>query len=402
MVKHAPFLYLHLSNNNFLTHKAFFMKLFKSKICLVVAFSCNLVFSPIQSSDLSVGNIIDCCILSETPTVTFIKQTSAIIAALIFKQGVQYAVQNYLITEEFLVKSKYPAAQAWYEAIALKYPDAHLDKKLFLQSYRGFPAKFIEWCSTAHQIYCPQDALQEIELLYQKTIDGQKLTEEENVTLGMQEWVLLHEAGHIEHSDLTTRFFTSLGLIVGTCGAAALYKTYTNEDFHDSLIENLDNRLQRDTPMTPLDIKNYINKLIDAHNKKISKYEYWALTLALFNVSRHQERQADLFACELADTNALHGGILFFENELHDSLWNIETKELSPFIKTDSKIGTYLQSWAKAFDEKILELKKGFKSDRWMYDFLTTPTHPGPSVRAQSIRDEIQRRLDSQAQQPTA
>ena len=127
-----------------------------------------------------------------------------------------------------------------------------------------------------------------------------------------------------------------------------------------------------------------------------------ALGMLLNIPTRFQESAADLFAYSLADMNALIGGISFFESEELDSLWNIEEKQLSPFVQADSALGKWIQAFFKNLDEKQLQEDRDTKLStwgRWIYDYNHGPTHPGSSVRAQSIRDEINRRLQESAQQ---
>lgn len=351
------------------------MNIFKSKVLLVVLLSCNMAaamhvaFDKPNSLELFKQAIdtINCSEQKKTALFNTIIYTALAINGAI----TNYVNTNYLIREEYLVLKDFPAAQAWYDEMAVKYPQAKLSEKSFLQTMRNTRAKYMQWCSTSNQIYCPQEALEEIETLYQKKLDGQELTQEETLALGTQEFVLLHEAGHIEHNDLFYRTLYSIGTFASLEAARAAF--HENEKTQQNWTTFL------------------IELIAFGHLSNIP--------------SRCQERAADKFSYELVDMNALQGGINFFESEEVDSLWNIENKTLSPFVKTDSWIGTSIQKWVQNEDQKELDDKKFIKSFsllRWFYDYEHGGAHPGPSVRAQSIRDEIQRRLDSQAQQPAA
>lgn len=331
----------------------------KSKLFLIAlcSFSCNIT------------SAFTLPIIELTPAKKDAIFNVSIAAAFItYIAATQYAITTYLATEEFLVKTDYPVAQAWYDAMTIKYPTAHLDQKLFLQTMRHENKKYISWCSTFNQIYFPQDALQDIETLYQKQLDGEFLTHEEILTLGKQEFILLHEAGHIEHGDMTQRFMNIIGAFAITETARALYK------------EN-----------NPLHTFSWYDLYL----------ELIAFTTLLNIPTRFQESAADAFAYSAGDMNALHGGISFFESEETDSLWDIENKKLSPFVKTDSIFGKLVQAFVAHKDEKELADKRWYKSNailRWIYDYNHGATHPGASVRAQAIRDEIAHRLETATQ----
>jgi len=331
------------------------MNVLTSKVFLVFLLNCNLVHA--YAFELTP---------QKQAAIVNVSVFSVLIAYI---TSIQYAVTTYLPTEEFLVKTDYPVAQAWYDAMVLKYPQANFDQKLFLQTMRQANKKYISWCSTFNQIYFPQDALQEIECLYQKKLNGEILTDEEALILGKQEFILLHEAGHIVHGDMAKTFMNVIGAFAITEGVRALY--------------------QESNPSHQFSWKDFYIELVA-----------WS---TLTNIpTRFQESAADAFAYGIADMNTLHGGISFFESEEIDSLWNIENENLSPFIETDSIIGKIIQAWFRLIDEKELADKRWYKSNsifRWWYDYQRGPTHPGASVRAQSIRDEIDRRLHVQVQQ---
>ena len=157
----------------------------------------------ILKSKLLLVGLLSCNVVNATPREDAVFNISLFTAVTMISAAMNYTVTTFLVTEEFLVVTDYPTAQSWYDAMALKYPEALLDQKLFLQTMRGQDAKYMSWCSTFNQIYFPQESLEEIETAYQKKLDGEILTDEEILALGKQEFILLHESGHIEHNDRT-------------------------------------------------------------------------------------------------------------------------------------------------------------------------------------------------------
>lgn len=289
-----------------------------------------------------------------------------------------YINMNYLIQEEHLVVTKYPYAQAWYNAMAEKYPEAHLHRKKFLQTVRKVSPKAIAWCSTFNHIYFPQDSLKNIDSFFKKQSEGFQLSDEEKLTLAREEFILLHEAGHIEHSDILTKFGYMIGSIAGL-NVLKLYALYVYSLHNENSYESLN---QFPCPLYKLnDIFNCIN--------------IYVYIIGMIYLSRTQEFAADKFAYTYGDDESLAGGISFFASEEIDSLFNIENKKISPFIPVDSTIGTFIQKSVMADDEAELARKKFIASVpalRWIYDFMQGATHPGPSVRVKNIEKEIERR----------
>lgn len=311
----------------------------------------------------------------------------------------QYISNTYLVQEEHLVKTKYPHAQAWYDAMHKKYPNAHLNSKLFLQTMRGYSAKLMSWRSTINQIYFPQDALKDIDTLYKKHInDIDPLTEDENLFLSMQEFVLLHEAGHIEHNHITNGIVISICLFASVEALRAVYRMHHDRNnlrvFFNALESQ--NNLDSDTALVgKLGYDFFLCGLV------------WIGTFTIdaimpFIVSRPQELEADKFAYQNADMQALQGGIKFFENADIDPLFNINDKQLSPFIKTESTVGNIAQNITSCFEAPFFYIDKNFKQmiastyvTRWIYDYNRKSSQPGPSVRAQILKDEVARRKNS-------
>ncbi|MBV8660523.1 MAG: hypothetical protein JO129_00030, partial [Candidatus Dependentiae bacterium] len=167
------------------------MKMQKIKFLCTALLCINLIQSPIKAEIIN-GN---------TTTPDKIAPTIGIAAAL-------YVGYNYLSREEFLVKNTHPHAQAWYNSLIKKYPDAHLDTRKFIQTPSGnflsipkFLSDFANqcsWISAYDHIYFSSDSLKEIDYLYKKFMQGYPLDKDEQLALARQEFILLYETGHIK------------------------------------------------------------------------------------------------------------------------------------------------------------------------------------------------------------
>lgn len=286
--------------------------------------------------------------------------------------GIQYVKTNYLIQKKHLVTTDYPYAQAWYDAMAIKYPKAHLDQKLFLQTFRHVHKNQITWCSIFNDIYFPQKSLQDINRLYKNVIDGIELSREDQLLLGKEEFILLHEAGHIEHGDIFSRLVSIIG-IFATLELLRAYYMSANLNWNT----------------------------LESYNRQNTANNLYIIELLLFfpmifnMLSRSHEKNADKFSYSQIDENALHGGISFFENEDIDPLFDIENKTVSPFIPVDSSFGKLMQVWANHEDQNQLTQLKAIKAiPIWhsFYKWMNASSHPYPSDRAQAIKDELAKR----------
>lgn len=337
------------------------MNILKSKLLLILFLSSNIT----QCSNLPLNPKIEL----STERVIGKVGVSIISAAAI------YCIYTYLVQEDAFVAHDYPQAQAWYNSMALKYPQAHLEKKKFLQNLSLFPKSLTSWCATFNEIYFPQDALKDINYLYQKNLDGTKLTDQENLFMNMQEFLLLHEAGHVEHNDLINRAIGLIGTTIILESAALLYKE-----------------------VYKINSETSIQQIIGSVT-----FASWLMSITL---SRYQECNADKFACENGSLQALQGGKSFFENRKVDWLYDLQNYTLSPYIKTDSLVGNLTQSIANCIRVPLFSIDKGIRSlfastdaTYYLYHFILAYTHPSPAYRAQTIQDEIARRLENSAAQ---
>ena len=176
---------------------------------------------------------------------------------------------------EQLVKNIYPGAQVWFEKMSKKYPEAQLNNVSFYVSHY--------YHSDAGAIYWPEDHLQAINNAYTKNTNQSSL----DGLFKEDEYVLLHEAAHVLHNHYAKG---SVALALTAVAFAAL--------------------------------NGYI--AITAIANPASTYLGWSqLSLAtiignstivatLFAYIQSQEREADDFANQHADKQALHAGDTYF------------------------------------------------------------------------------------------
>ncbi len=284
----------------------------------------------------------------------------------------KYMKTHYLLQKKHLVVTDYPYAQAWYDAMGIKYPKAHLDQKLFLQATRHINKNKITWSSIFNHIYFSQKSLQDINRVYKNVIDGIELSREDQLLLGKEEFFLLHEAGHIENGDM----FSHLISIIGIFATLELLRAY-----HMSINLKWDHLESKDSQ-------------VDAMNSFIIEF-FIFFPIILKLLTPNYEKNADKFSYTQIDENGLHGGISFFENEDIDPLFNIENKTVSPFLPVNNSIGKLMQLSAY-FDDYCqltqLQIIKDIPIFHSFYKWMHTSSHPYPSDRAQAIKDELAKR----------
>ncbi len=304
-----------------------------------------------------------------------------------------YFGYNYLIREEFLVKNKFPIAQIWYEELTEKYPEAHLNHKQFIQKpnsgilYNKLTefAERCSWLSNHNHIYFSDNDLGEITILYQKVLDGYPLHESEQLSLSKQEFILLHEAGHIEHDDAKDLLITMFGLFTAVKGIEFII----NDTTQPSIIKREAPEDYTFFSFCPLKDMTTIPGIV-------TTYQGVTFMAGLIAMIRYQESRADAFACRLADDKTLQGAIDIFEDEDMDSLYDIENKQITPYIANDSIVGKTVQTIVgpvefiinAAFYQMLL-FTKSIPEARWIYDFKEDAIHQGPSIRAKLIQDEL-------------
>jgi hypothetical protein len=124
----------------------------------------------------------------------------------------EYNAKDALIADKRLVKNNYPHAQAWYNALAKKYPQAGLETKVFLQSHTIG--------SFDNYIYMPQSVLAFIESCYQNKIKKVRLDAQQEAFLVEQEFYILREAGCLERNDVQQKYAALTCLAIASEGLA--------------------------------------------------------------------------------------------------------------------------------------------------------------------------------------
>lgn len=340
-----------------------------------------------------------------------------------------YIGYNFLTRQDCLVSNKFEAAQAWYDSITIKYPQANLDKIIFIQTPKSGPiadalagfAKKCSWTSSTNHIYMTKDTLKEINFLYKKVLDGYTLDDKEIGKLAGHEFTILHQAGHIKHNDAQTLLASVYGLL-GTSVAMAHYHNENINQTNDKTIYNGISTTRKGVEIAiPFDktytcAESYKDHFLFKGAQDIFGKSLFSITVpgtmtsvstgafiaALITILRYQEANADAFAIETADLLALKNGLKSFENDDTDVLYDIENKTLSPYVETDSFIGKFFQSIVGSVEmvigfsqQQLLLIVKSTKPTRMMFDFYKNPIQQSPFIRAQAIKDEIKKRQES-------
>lgn len=308
-----------------------------------------------------------------------------------------YTGYNFLLRKESLASNKFPEAQAWYTSLIAKYPQANLDKINLIQTPKWNPvldvlndfAKKHDWTYSYKYIFMPKDTLKEINFLYKKVLDGYPLDEKEIGKLAGHEFTILHEAGHIKHNDAQT-ILGSICVLLGTTTAIEYYK-------EEDIVNTKDIVLSKgfEDPFG----KKWLNCTIPGTLTTIATGSFIA---ALVTILRYQSARADKFAIETADLAALENGLKLFESSDADILYDIETPKTSPYIKGNSFVEMFLQHLVGSVEcivgftkNQMYLIAKSTKATRFIFDLTQDLIHEGPSVRAQAIKDEINKRQNS-------
>ncbi len=269
----------------------------------------------------------------------------------------------------FRVDELYPHAQDWYNAIHAKYPQAHLDEKIFkiAPAHHSFESSITD-------ILFPIKAIQDLNEIYKKQNNGDTLEEFETLFLYRLEFLLLHEAAHIEHNDLAKRTVSPIFMYMITETCAQYWLT---SSFHADNIKWIQEYIDSKNLLSSINptasivaIGLYLSHIANITNNSF---------VHLCNVPyiRRQEQQADDFALEHGDINVLQGALQFFE--------------LIDVIETISKNPEHP-------DYETAVFFKQHPTWRWLFDTLADKNHPQPSIRAHKFQQELERRLHNQEQ----
>jgi len=264
------------------------------------------------------------------------------------------------------VKTVYPFAQQWYDDMTVKYPIAHLDTK----SFKIAPVNH-SFESSINEILFPVACLKDINVIYEKYLNQETLEEFETLFLYRIEFLLLHEAAHIEHNDLIKRLISPIVMYLG----AETIITFIGSSFHVDNIDWIRTKIENQDLSSSTSTTAYLvaTGLYLSYVGKVTTN----LFSELFNAPyiRNQEEAADDFALQHGDTNSLKGALQFFQlvDEIEIILQNPEHPDYTTavFFKENP-------TW------------------RWIFDTLQDKNHPQPSARALKFQQELDRRLQAE------
>lgn len=344
-----------------------------------------------------------------------------------------YVGYNYLIRQDFLVEDLYPAAYAWYNAMATKYPAANLATKIFLQTpvnslipdTLANMIKSCNWVSHESVIYFSRSDLDTINILYQKVLDGYPLHDTEKMALARYEFSLLHEAGLIEQQDLRTLMIGLVGGSAAVCTGGCLVDYMMSKKITPMVEQqqeaiSVGEQKQEETPVKFVEcdlpeLKNFVGadaaKVIPTLLQSLglpaaiptilATMQGAALTAILVALVRLQRARADYFACDLAESDILRDAQSMFNNDVTDVLYELENKKMKPYVPAQHALATTIQSVVEPFEyaalyaaQQFLLLFKTNALTRYIFDFTQNATNQGPSVRAAMMQKEIDRRQD--------
>jgi len=226
-------------------------------------------------------SVIYCSEKEESKKSTIITRAvkAAIIGLPIFQAMYQYT--NY--SSKPCGIDKYPHVQTWYGEMSEKYPVANLHSSELCED--------VLWASAGNRIFFPTTHLQAIDSIYSKKANNQTLVDKQmclalsstsdmdNKILNMNEFILLHEAGHRKNGD-TSRVnvgldiakktvVTALGAMVTTspvgAGAASMVdgvgnivRSWSKEEQADKFA--CDHAQNTDVLMGGLSFLNYLTE----------------------------------------------------------------------------------------------------------------------------------------------
>jgi hypothetical protein len=264
------------------------------------------------------------------------------------------------------VNELYPFAQEWYDAMAIKYPAAHLNTKSF--KIAPFNHSFE---SSLTNIFFPILCIQDLDAIYEKQINGETLQDYETLFLYRLEYLVLHEAAHIENNDAIKRLISPIMLYLG---AETLLTCCTNSSFHVNNIDWIRTKIENNNLLGSANTTAYLvaTGLYLSYVAQITSNIFYKLVNTPY--IRSQEAQADDFALQHGDMNALYGAVQFFQ--LSDNIERILQNPEHPDYQT-----------ALFF--------KNNPTWRWIIDTAADKDHPQPSARALKFQQEIERRLQN-------
>jgi|GEM_PF-1224454 len=245
-----------------------------------------------------------------------------------------------------LMSNSHPHTQEWFNTIAKKYPAANLSKVPLSTKDIGLD-QVLPIGASFNKIYLGNVPATYINNLWAKK---EKLSDTDFKNLSAYEWVMLHESHHIKKNDVRN---SALILYANIIASEVAYQAY-NKKFT--------------TPAAPTPKANWSTKLWNVTKSIPKRFGIYMAMGVLSKLGHHiymsnAERQADAFANQHADINALKAGKKMFEF----------------FQNAEDAIPKESPLYGKVIAKNL------------------TDTHPTHKERAQTIQDEIDRREKVQA-----
>ena len=277
------------------------------------------------------------------------------------------------------MKFSFPHAQLWYEEMITKYPAAHFDKKTFMQARYGAPKEQTIWSMAFSNIYVPQGDLIYLEAAYKKKIDGEQLNDEEMKALETMEWLLLHEAGHIE----LNYSFNAVALIIGGVATLEIIKMIYKESTDDACKKSIQSMLDQYS-INDAAKDSFVNSAMWMRYTAMTYAELLVYSYGLIFWIRDQEAQADNFANQHAASAALPGAISFFQRFIDYYQPSVDV------LTNEFEQDAMLVSLVPYFNTTVADFT------RQLFYFANDFLHPSLDYRIQTIQDEIAYRLENQ------
>lgn len=213
----------------------------------------------------------------------------------------------------------YPYAQAWYDQLILKYPQANLNAKQFLQSSMTLDQS-MGWSFSGSKISCNRKNLINIDAIYEKQINYRFLSESEVLYLSMHEFMLLTVAGKIENNLEMNRYAHTMKTVLFLEACKAWYK----ECFDESYLAWV---LSQETLMVTSAYTSYEDAIHEYMRKRIISMvfiELIALFLSDVYFVLYASSQPYKFVCQQAEVSLLEDVVLFLKKYEHDKVVSVK------------------------------------------------------------------------------
>lgn len=220
----------------------------------------------------------------------------------------------------------------WYENLAVKYPEAHLDQKKFKSGFT--------WAADVnHKVIMA--SFEDLIAIERAPENDQEMQSKIEKMAGF-EGVVLHEAGHIEHNHYIKALCVAAGILIPL---EISYQAYMKKIPQTPSAKKFSSSLWNLTKSMPRRITLFSTMLTVSS------------LVQLYN-ARQREREADAFVCKHADLPALRGYAQFLQKDISLTAANISNE-------------------IHGRDQRLVELLS---------------THPSSASRLVAVQKEIARR----------